>query len=381
MASLKTIKLKSGEYYQIVYRLNDKAEYLNLNKNYSRSYAQKTVLPIIEDLVKSLETGADLRKSTLAFIEDDCKPDLKKKLVDKGLIQSEENERMTIAELFSNFLDYPSDRKERTLITLKTSYKRFMKVVDSDNLLAKELSSREYQKAKNDLLRLYSPATVAGTLKAVITAFNWAIEQKYLKEMPFNGVTRGSFVNESRWHFVSMQDYQRLLAACPCQDWRTLLALCRIGGLRNPSETLILTWKSLDWKSKTVKVFSPKLERFEGKAYRIIPMFPELEEELKRSKKATKNIGDNPNIITSLAGSKSNLRSQFYDITRRAGLDQIPAPFKNLRRSRETELQKSYPLADVCDWIGNSTSVAQKHYLMPLKESFQRAISEKTEIA
>ena len=45
--------------------------------------------------------------------------------------------------------------------------------------------------------------------------------------------------------------------------------------------------------------------------------------------------------------------------------------------SRETELMRSYDLATVCRWIGNSPAVAAKHYAMStdLNADFQRAIT------
>ncbi len=47
--------------------------------------------------------------------------------------------------------------------------------------------------------------------------------------------------------------------------------------------------------------------------------------------------------------------------------------FHNLRAGRETELTASYSLHVVCSWIGNSTLVAQKHYLQVTEDDFQRA--------
>jgi len=45
-------------------------------------------------------------------------------------------------------------------------------------------------------------------------------------------VPLGSFINRANDRIISMEDYAKLLDACPNQDWRTLIALARIGGLR-----------------------------------------------------------------------------------------------------------------------------------------------------
>ena len=57
----------------------------------------------------------------------------------------------------------------------------------------------------------------------------------------------------------------------------------------------------------------------------------------------------------------------------RAGVKPWPRLFQNLRASRETELTKEYPIHVVCEWIGNSSLVAAKHYLQVTDEDFQRA--------
>jgi len=46
----------------------------------------------------------------------------------------------------------------------------------------------------------------------------------------------GSFVNRDKDRLVSMEAYAKLLAACPDQERRTIIAFARIGGLRCPSE-------------------------------------------------------------------------------------------------------------------------------------------------
>ncbi|MBA4016488.1 MAG: hypothetical protein C0483_04815 [Pirellula sp.] len=58
----------------------------------------------------------------------------------------------------------------------------------------------------------------------------------------------------------------------------------------------------------------------------------------------------------------------------RAGIEPWPKLFQNLRSTRETELMETYPAHVVCAWIGNSESVAQKHYLQITDEHFAKAV-------
>ena len=59
-------------------------------------------------------------------------------------------------------------------------------------------------------------------------------------------------------------------------QWRLIFALSRYGGLRCPSEHLGLPWGDVDLDAGRMLVRSPKTERHEGKAERVVPIFPEL---------------------------------------------------------------------------------------------------------
>lgn len=59
-----------------------------------------------------------------------------------------------------------------------------------------------------------------------------------------------------------------------------------------------------------------------------------------------------------------------------ATLDPWPKLFHNLRASRQTELEKRFPSHVVCRWLGNSESIAGKHYLQVLDEHFEEAVKE-----
>jgi hypothetical protein len=55
------------------------------------------------------------------------------------------------------------------------------------------------------------------------------------------------------------------------------------------------------------------------------------------------------------------------------GLVAWPRLFQNLRTSRQTELAAQFPIRVVCQWIGNSAAIAQKHYLQVTEADFARA--------
>ncbi len=71
-----------------------------------------------------------------------------------------------------------------------------------------------------------------------------------------------------------------------------------------------------------------------------------------------------------------NLRTRFSRIIKRAGVKPSPKPFHNLRSTRETELANEYPIHVVCKWIGNSPTIAMKHYLQMTDDHFKKAIGK-----
>lgn len=79
--------------------------------------------------------------------------------------------------------------------------------------------------------------------------FRDAVRRRLIEENPFaemKGVTVQA--NRTRDYFVSREDADRILAACPDNQWRLLFALSRYGGLRCPSEHLALRWGDVDWE-------------------------------------------------------------------------------------------------------------------------------------
>ncbi|MCE2811402.1 MAG: hypothetical protein LW850_13515 [Planctomycetaceae bacterium] len=50
-----------------------------------------------------------------------------------------------------------------------------------------------------------------------------------------------------------------------------------------------------------------------------------------------------------------------------------PRLFHSMRASRQTELQREFPLHVVCSWLGNSPRIAQQSYLLVTEEDFAKA--------
>jgi integrase len=174
-------------------------------------------------------------------------------------------------------------------------------------------------------------------------------------------------------HFVSREDAQKVLAACPDVQWKLLFALSRYGGLRCPSEHLMLRWADVDWEKNRMLVHSPKTERHDGGDCRFVPLFPELRPYLLDAFSQAEEGAEH--VINRCRDSRTNLRTQMERIIKRAGVAPWPKLFHNLRSTRQTELTEKFPSHVVCAWLGNSRAVAQDHYLQVTDAHFAAAVS------
>lgn len=218
-----------------------------------------------------------------------------------------------------------------------------------------------------------SPATIARRIIAARTFWRAAVRWKLSQENPFEGVKGGHQENEARKAFVTREVIAKAMAEAPDAEWKLIIALARYGGLRTPSETYALRWGDIDWERGRMTVRSPKTEHHAGRASRTVPIFPELRTHLLEVFEHAETGSEYVIMKHRLGGL--NLRQQFERILTRASVPMWPRLFQNLRASRESELMREYDLATVCKWIGNSPSVAAKHYAMSvdLDSDFRRA--------
>jgi integrase len=88
--------------------------------------------------------------------------------------------------------------------------------------------------------------------------FRAAKKRRLIPENPFAEMKDISVHgNEDRQYFLSREDAQKVIDACPDAQWRLLFALSRYGGLRCPSEHLELRWSDVDWEKGRITVRSP----------------------------------------------------------------------------------------------------------------------------
>ena len=79
-------------------------------------------------------------------------------------------------------------------------------------------------------------------------------------------------------------------------------------------------------------------------------------------------------MVPRVQDNRINLRTTLQRIIERAGLKPWPRLLQNLRSSCETEWCEHYPIASVTRWLGNSPTVALKHYIQARDVHFEEVV-------
>ena len=297
-----------------------------------RRYSEKTakeLREIVETLVYYRDnTIAVPDKKTLTWIELTT-PEIREKLAVAGLIEAQAMH--TLKELWDLFQRQKNGVKDSTQKTYEDARRRFFEFFKETEILS-EITQMQMKQWKESLRSTLAESTIAGTITKAKAVFNWAVDSGMVEKSPLEGVGRGSFVNRDKDRYITMDEYRRILDACPCLDWRVIIALARIGGLRAPSEILRLRWSDVNWEKSRFYVRSPKTERHEGKEGRLVPLFPELRIELEKLFEADSSEGAEFVITRYRDPERTNLGTQFGRIVQLAGIEPIEKPFNNIGR-------------------------------------------------
>ena len=332
----------------------------------------ETVKARIESIVRAQASRSSLDLETAKWLGE-IHRSLHDKLVACGLATPRTDQQTTLGGWLAAYVTLRADVKGSTA-TVYGHTKRCLLEYFGDSKPLAEITPGDTDAwriwlADHEKLALNTVNRRCGIAKQFFRA---ALRRRIITENPFADMRNvGVRANKEREFFITPDMAAKVLDSCPDHEWRLLFALSRYGGLRCPSEHLALRWGDVDWERSRIRVTSPKTEHHEGKAFRWLPIFPELRPHLDA---AYHNAPDGAEfVIAGHRDGKANLRTRMEKIIRRAGLEPWPKLFQNLRATRETELAESYPMHVVCAWIGNTQAIAAKHYLQVTDEHFQKA--------
>jgi integrase len=225
-----------------------------------------------------------------------------------------------------------------------------------------------------------APNTVKRLCGRAKQFFRAALRRRVIRENPFQDMKKlivGASPRE-RIKDIDAVTVQRVLDACPNAHWRAIFALARYGGMRVPSEIVLLRWGDIDWTNGTILVNCQKTKGHEGKELRITPLFPELRRELEAWRAEAPK--DREFVLKAAISPKTNLRTGLIKILKRAGIKPWPKLYQNLRSSRVRELRnQGFRENIVAQWLGHSVKIADEHYDQITDDQFRRAIAPRQE--
>jgi integrase len=213
---------------------------------------------------------------------------------------------------------------------------------------------------KRWLLSRYAPASASVDLRRARQYLKAAVRRRLIAVNPFAEVPCGPQVNDDRIYYVSVEDIERVIAACPDSDWRLIFALPRYGGIRFPSEAEDFKWEHVDWENSRFTVHEKKVEHHAGRGRRVVPIFAALRPHLER---AYRERAPGAIYVVPRARHGANLGTQAKRIIEKAGVKPWPKLFVNMRGSCSDDLERDGVAEKAINaWVGNTARMRQRHY-------------------
>lgn len=338
----------------------------------------------VEALLSSTITGSmDLDTSLWLASITEKNPDLRSKLEAVGLVEPLEPKVKvpTLKEHLADFMKRHSPTVKPGTVAVWRQV-----VANLNELMPKDIRLDEitvgHAKAFHEGLKAkdMESTTIHKRIGFARQFINDAIDWEIIPKNPFAKIKTTTPSTKSNVE-VPIETINRLM---PFMDptWQTIVALSRFGGLRCPSEVLSLKWTDIDWERSRMAVPEPKVEHHAGRGIRSCPIFPELRPYLEKAWDLAKDGAEfvvdkqayRDAANTGDGWKCANLRTQFLKKLAKAGIPPWKRLFHSMRASRQTELERQFPLHVVCSWLGNTEAIAKKNYLLVTDSDFEQAI-------
>ena len=209
--------------------------------------------------------------------------------------------------------------------------------------------------------------TVCRHVREVKKMFNEAADQELIGRNPFAKLQGTPPKPDKTWAYVDLPTFRRLMEVCRNDDWRLLLGLCRLAGLRQ-GEALRLTWADVDLERRRLTIVNPGTHRSTKKRSRQVPIVRELHDLLF----AVWMKGDRGERVVGLR-PHADLWRAFGKLCQRIGLERHDRWCHTLRKNCETDWMAEHPAMVVTEWLGHSVQVAMQHYVRAENRDFERA--------
>jgi integrase len=202
--------------------------------------------------------------------------------------------------------------------------------------------------------------------------FSFAVKRlRILPENPFSG-TVDTITRSKRWYYVTPDELNALLEAAT-DNYRSMIALCRLAGLRR-LEALNVQWIDIDFEKNRLRVVGDADWQPKSRKTRFIPICLELRNILLDAYNRDKNKAG-------LICSPKKEDSLYRDIKatiQRAGLIVWKQPFHTMRKNCITDwVVAGNPIHAVKEWAGHADiKTTQKYYLQVSEAVYDQAAGQ-----
>lgn len=323
----------------------------------------------VEELYTAAKTGTTLPPVVAGWIES-LPEATHSQLVDAGLLSVRRTAETQLGPFLNGWFADRTGQKKSTLQVWGHARRNLLQFFGSEtdlNAITEDDAERFERWLKTD--QRLSESTIrkrCGFAKQMLAS---AVKGRLIEQNPLQNLKVAAVGNKKRQYFVTEEESQKVLAACPDAEWRACFALARYGALRIPSEIRQLTWDDIDWANNRFRVHAPKTEHHTDDGDRFVPLFPELHAALNE---LWDQVPDGVYVLSRLR-SVSNLNTQLGRIIERAGLNVWPKRWQNLRATRATELKRRFEPHVVTGWCGHTERIAEQHYWMTTEADFAKA--------
>ena len=195
--------------------------------------------------------------------------------------------------------------------------------------------------------------------------FNQAVRDDLTPFNPFDRLKSKPPEPDKDWYYLNLTNFDKLVAACPTSGWKTLIALCRLAGLRR-GEAITLCWTAVDWDRRLLTVLASKTGR-----KRVVPIEPKL---YKMLITAFEEAPEGQQLVCDV--NTHCLWRNFTVIRKNAGLPAWDDAFQVMRRNCETDWAQRFPQYAVSTWIGHDITVSARHYLQIPEDLYDKVVAD-----
>ena len=275
-----------------------------------------------------------------------------------------------LGDLFIRYLDSRTDLRNATLKLHRSTTKYLREFFGAEiyiDRITRAMGSNwraamaTGKLSSNPKRETMAEASVCIHVRNAKTIFNHAMRDDLVLFNPFDRLKGTAAEPDKDWKYVSLEELDKLLDACPNVGWKILIALCRLAGLRR-GEGVRLLWSNINWEEHYLTVIAEKTGR-----RRVVPIGPKLYQLLLDA------FGQAPEGEQQICHiSQYGLCRNFQVYRKRAGLERWKDAFKVLRRNCETDWAQKYPQYAVSIWMGHDIHVSARHYLQVPAELYRK---------